>query len=386
MSEPWLQAELQAEPPAKRPVYVCLDASDGDIERRILGHSCEVRMLNATCAAELRSEDLDAADVVAVWHTIEVDDALLGRLPRCKLIVRMGVGYDNVDVRSAGARGIPVCNVPDYGTEEVADSALALILGLFRGSLEGCAAGARDDEIRGADAIARAVPYVRRVRGATLGLVGLGRIGAAVAVRAKAFGLDVSFFDPHVADGYDKALGIRRAPTLEALLERSDCVSVHCNCAARGARQTLAAPEKYLDAAAFDRLPRGALFVNTARGELVDEAALADALASGRVAAAALDVHAAEPFRERTSPLGAVKNCFHCPHSAWYSPESRIEMREKGATAARAVVDRVAEIRAAAVFSGPACFGDFHPPPTRNVVNADHLSSVENRERLFFGM
>ena len=67
MSEPWLQAELQAEPPAKRPVYVCLDASDGDIERRILGHSCEVRMLNATCAAELRSEDLDAADVVAPW-------------------------------------------------------------------------------------------------------------------------------------------------------------------------------------------------------------------------------------------------------------------------------------------------------------------------------
>ena len=102
-------------------------------------------------------------------------------------------------------------NIPDYGTEEVADSALSLILGLFRGSLAGADRLSRPGErFHGPDAISAAVPYVRRVRGATLGLLGLGRIGSAVALRAKACGFEVHFYDPHVADGYDKALGITR--------------------------------------------------------------------------------------------------------------------------------------------------------------------------------
>lgn len=339
-------------------VYVCLDASDGSVEREVLAAcGCDVRMLGATSAAQLRDGDLEAADVVAVWHTIEVDAALLRRLKRCRLVVRMGVGYDNVDVAAAGALGIAVANIPDYGTEEVADSALALLLGLFRGTLEGAALGARDVEVRGADGIAAAVPYVRRVRGATLGLLGLGRIGSAVAARAKACGFDVVFYDPHVADGYDKALGVRRADSLGALLAQSQGLSVHCNCAPRGAPPgavAASAPERYLDAAALALLPRGALVVNTARGELVDEAALAAALRDGRVGAAALDVHAAEPYRAAASPLGAAPNCFHAPHSAWYSPESRREMREKGAAAALREIARAG--------------------PPRNVVNSRWLA------------
>ena len=165
---------------AALPLYICLDATDGAVESQVLAGAARVKMLGATSATELvanAADDLAEATAIAVWHTIRVDDALLQRFTKCRAIVRMGVGYDNVDIAAAGRLGISVCNIPDYGTEEVADSAIALTLGLFRGAL----AGARllttpGLEVRGADAIAAAVPYVRRVRGSTLGLVGLGRV------------------------------------------------------------------------------------------------------------------------------------------------------------------------------------------------------------------
>ena len=106
------------------PVYICLDATDGDVKREVLSTACEVRMLGAKCVSDLNDSDLEAADVVAVWHTIWLDEALLGRLKRCRAIIRMGVGYDNVDTNAAAAAGLPVCNIPDYGTEEVADTAM----------------------------------------------------------------------------------------------------------------------------------------------------------------------------------------------------------------------------------------------------------------------
>ena len=106
------------------PVYICLDATDGNVEREVLSATCEVRMLGAKCVSDLKDSDLEAADVVAVWHTICLDEALLGRLKRCRAVIRMGVGYDNVDTNAAAAAGLPVCNIPDYGTEEVADTAM----------------------------------------------------------------------------------------------------------------------------------------------------------------------------------------------------------------------------------------------------------------------
>lgn len=349
---------------APLPLYVCLDADDGEVERAVLEGAARVKMLGATKQADLRDDDLAEAAVVAVWHTIRVDEALLERMPRARAIVRMGVGYDNIAVAAAGRLGIPVCNVPDYGTEEVADSAIALTLGLFRGSLAGARLLHAGEAVRGADAIAAAVPYVKRVRGATLGLVGLGRIGAATAVRAKACGFNVLFFDPYREDGADKALGVERAPSLEALLRASDCVSLHCNCVSGGVvagPATRAAPEKMVDAAAFAAMREGALFVNTARGELVDEAALDAALRSGRVAAAALDVHWDEPYARGAGPLGSSPNLYCCPHQAWYSPESRAEMRRKGAEAARRAIEGA--------------------EPLRNVVNAAHLDDEGRRRR-----
>ena len=256
---------------ADMPLYICLDATEDDIERSVLNGAARVKMLGARSASELSDDVLEEASVCAVWHTIHVDETLLRRLKRCRAIIRMGVGYDNVDISAAGRLGIRVCNIPDYGTEEVADSAICLTLGLFRGAL----AGARllnepGVTVRGADAIAAAVPYVKRVRDSVLGLVGLGRIGTAVARRATACGFTVIFFDPYVPDGADKAIGIRRAESLEALLAESDCISLHCNCASAdvtGRAAARAMPARSINAAAFACMRPGCFLVNTARGE-----------------------------------------------------------------------------------------------------------------------
>lgn len=251
--------------------YVCLDASDDTVESSVLRDVATVHMLGADSTTEITSlAKLGNADVVAVWHTVVLDERALACMPQCRAIVRMGVGFDNVDVAAAGRLGIPVANIPDYGTEEVADSALALILGLFRGTLAGIERTSRGEEIRGADAIAAAVPYIRRVRGSVLGLVGLGRIGMAVAVRAKACGFEVHFFDPYVADGFDKAVGITRQTSLDALLAVSACISLHCNPVAGGDDPVASrsAPRGYIDAARLAQMARGAFLVNTARGEL----------------------------------------------------------------------------------------------------------------------
>ncbi|KOO52925.1 c-terminal binding protein [Chrysochromulina tobinii] len=354
-----------------KPLYVCLDAHDDAIENEVLSEVARVKMLGAKSASELSDSDLSEASVVAVWHTIWIDQLLLARLPRCVAIVRMGVGYDNVDIAAAGRLGISVCNIPDYGTEEVADSAIALTLGLFRGALAGTRLLHEYAEVRGADAIAAAVPYVRRVRGSVLGLIGLGRIGTAVALRAKACGFDVVFFDPYREDGSDKAIGIRRATTMAELLRVSDCVSLHANVVSAGvsAEESHAAPQKMLNADAFRQMKRGALLVNTARGEIIDEVALCEALKSGQVGAAALDVHWDEPWKRDEGPLSEAPNLFCCPHQAWFSPESRAEMRRKGAQAAHR-----------------ALFAEFETTQLRhllrNVVNASLLDEQQMRERL----
>jgi phosphoglycerate dehydrogenase-like enzyme len=122
-----------------------------------------------------------------------------------------------------------VCNIPDYGTEEVADHAMSLILSIYRKTHVLASRVDAGESIQGPDGIASAAGGVIRIRGQVLGIVGLGRIGMATVVRAKAFGFDVVFYDPFVADGYDKSLGIRRADTLKELLEQSQCVSLHCN-------------------------------------------------------------------------------------------------------------------------------------------------------------
>ena len=303
-------------------------------ERRVLGDRAVVTALDAHSEEDLwgRVED---ADALIVYHNMSIGRATLDRLERCRLIVRGGVGVDNVDHAYARTRGIAVANVPDYGSEEVADSAIGMMLSLTRG-ISLLASRLHADE-RAEWSPSHAKPLYR-LRGRRFGIVGLGRIGTATALRAKAFGLDVLFFDPYKLDGYDKALGIRRVETLGELLEQSHVLSLHC---------PLTPETRHLiDAVAIDRMPMGSYLVNTARGAVVDTAALPAAITSGRLAGAAIDVLPQEPplddplvraWRDPDHPVHhrVILN----PHAAFYCEEGLMDSRVKSAEACRRLAE-----------------------------------------------
>jgi phosphoglycerate dehydrogenase-like enzyme len=236
--------------------------------------------------------------------------------------VRAGVGYDNVDVQAAGQRGIVVCNVPDYGTEEVADHALMLLLALARRLLPA------DHAIRAGNWDVTTVFGTPRLRGRTLGLLGCGRIGTAMALRGKALGMHVVFYDPYKPDGLDKALGIERVHRLEDFWPRAEFLSLHC--------PLTRATHHILNAATLARLPAGGYVINTARGPCVDVPALCDALDCGQVGYAALDVVEREPLDDER--LRRHPRVLLTPHTAFYSVEGFREMRRKGAEEARRLV------------------------------------------------
>lgn len=182
-------------------------------ERRILDGAAEVSALNALTESDLDGR-IEDADAIMIYHYLRLDGERIRRLRNCRIIVRPGVGYDNIDIVAARECGIPVCNVPDYGTEEVADSALGLALTLARG------AHFLNSRLRrglGDWTVEQATP-IHRLRGRIFGIVGCGRIGTAAALRAKAFGLRVVIYDPYLPDGIEKALGVERVDRLETLL------------------------------------------------------------------------------------------------------------------------------------------------------------------------
>jgi D-3-phosphoglycerate dehydrogenase/C-terminal binding protein len=244
------------------------------------------------------------------------------------------VGFDNVDHAFARSIGIPVGNVPDYGSEEVADTALAMALSLARGVHY---LNSRLKVKEGPWAYLQVVPLAR-LRGSVFGVVGLGRIGTAAAVRAKALGMDVIFYDPYKPDGYDKALGIRRVETLEELLARSLVVSVHCPLNEE--------TRHMIDAQALAQMPKGSYLVNTARGAILDTKAVPEALASGHLAGAGIDVYENEPPPPDDPLLVAWRDPQHpahhrlilTPHAAFYSESGLLDMRLKAAEACRRAV------------------------------------------------
>jgi C-terminal binding protein len=302
-------------------------------ERRILGDLAEVVALDARHEEELAGR-IEDADAVMMYHFLSVGAETIARLRQCKLIVRCGVGFDNVDRAAARARGIPVANVPDYGTEDVADSALGMALTLSRGIhfLNG-----RLQRGAGAWSYTQAQP-LPRLRGRTFAILGCGRIGTAAALRAKAFGFDVLFYDPYAPDGYEKALGVRRAGSLEEALEPAYIVSAHCPLSAE--------THHLLNARTIARMPRGGLLINTSRGGVVDVLAVLDALGSGHLAGAAIDVLETEPPAEEHPLLMAWRDPAHPahhrlilnPHAAFYSEEGLMDMRTKGSENVRRVL------------------------------------------------
>lgn len=314
--------------PDKLPKVVITDliTEPLDYERSVLDGHAEVDALDAMSEEALvgRIED---ADVVMVYHYFKFTRASIERLGNCKAIIRPGVGYDGIDCEAAREKGIPVCNVPDYGTEEVADSAIGMALSLARGTHF---LNSRLKRGVGEWNVDQAAP-ISRLRGRVFGIVGCGRIGTAAALRAKAFGFAVLFYDPFLPDGVDKALGIRRVDSLAELLRQSFLVSVHCPL--NGETRDMIGPEE------IAKMPAGSFLVNTARGGIVDTAAVVSALESGHLAGAGIDVLEKEPPPEDSVVLTAWRNPDHPahdrlllnPHTAFYCEEGCEEFRIKGA-------------------------------------------------------
>ncbi len=322
---------------AKRAKVVVLDFLSDDLEpeREVLGDIADVSALNATTEHEILGQ-VEDADALMLYHGLSLTKDTIERLENCKLIVRCGVGVDNVDHVLARARGIPVANVPDYGTEEVADTAIGMMLALLRG-------------IHLYNSILQAGPSLwshthavplRRLRGSTFAVIGLGRIGTAAALRAKALGMDVAYYDPYVPDGKDKSIGgLRRLEDLDEMISEAYVVSLHC----------CLSDETYhiMDADRIGRMPEGSALINTARGALVNTSAIPDAIASGRLAGAGIDVLEAEPPPNDDPLITAWRDPHHParhrvivnPHSAFYSEAGLLDIRVKASQACRRAIE-----------------------------------------------
>jgi phosphoglycerate dehydrogenase-like enzyme len=309
---------------------------DDSVERRIYGP--DVRIIfpaQSESLADLPDADCaEAEGLMILRYKVTARD--LERFPKLRAVCRMGVGYDNLDRVAAASRQIMVLNVPDYGTTEVADHAIALALSLRRGLL-------LHHELQRADPPARwryvDDPLVRRASVQTFGIVGMGRIATAVALRAKALNFRVVFFDPYVPNGTELGLGIERAPTLGALLAQTDTLSVHVPLT-RETRGLIGEKELAL-------LPKGAVVVNTARGPIIDIDALANALRSGHLAGVGLDVVPVEPPVEPVPELmrayraredWTLGRLIITPHAAFYTPQAWDDIRSKSAETMRAAL------------------------------------------------
>jgi D-3-phosphoglycerate dehydrogenase len=271
-------------------LVVVADPIDKDALARLKGGPC--RVIDASGDPASLPTQLADAWAIIVRSRTKVTSDLLARAPHLELVARAGVGVDNVDMAAAGKRGIRVVNAPFAATQSVAELTMALFLMLVRGLASPIAATKAGEWKRGT--------HGHELAGKTVGFVGYGRIAREVACRLIPFGAKAIAFDPFVP----KAVDSTELVSLPTLLERADIVSVHAALTPEN--------QHLLDAAAFARMKPGAFLVNVARGALVDEAALISALASGRLAGAALDVFEVEPPMNRE--LLANPNVIPTPH------------------------------------------------------------------------
>jgi len=297
-----------------------------EIEREVLGSAGEYTWFKS--AEEVPDAAWRSADAVQTYRNSKQVNAaaMAGKLENCRIIVRGGVGFDNLDLEELGAKGIAVCNVPDYGTTEVADHAMALFLALRRGIIT-FNDGLRSDPATGWRY--DAAPCLERLRGRRFGIVGLGRIGTATARRAKAFDMEVLFYDPHLPEGVELATGYARMESAEELFEAADAVSLHTPLTEE--------TDRMVNADLLSRMRKGAVLVNTSRGPVVDVDAVYGALKDGPLGGAALDVLPVEPA-DANHPLVAAHvarepwlegRLILSPHAAFYSVEGNADLRRK---------------------------------------------------------
>lgn len=281
-----------------------------------------------------------SSDVLAPTIGDHLDKAFFSAAgPRLKLIANFGAGVDHIDIAEANRRGVTVTNTPSVLAEDAADMAMALILAVPRRLVEGVRA-LEDGAFKG---WSPTWMLGRRVRGKKLGIIGLGRVGEAIARRARAFGLSIHYhnrrpINPHIEEELEATFW----PDLDAMLARMDIVSINCP----STPQT----RHLLSRARLALMPPHAYVVNISRGELIDEEALADAIAGGRLAGAGLDVFEKEP--RPSDRLLAAPNVVLLPHMASATIESRIEMGER-------------------VIINIKMFADGHKPPDRIILGLE---------------
>jgi len=304
--------------PARIPRVVFFDPIPGawsyELERSVLDPAGVELLIPADPAEADRL--IEEADVVIATSVARLDAERIARLRRCAGILCYSIGMNQVDHAAAAARGIPVTNVPGYCSDEVADHGMALLLALWRSVVpivdlveaHGWAAIRRSAHVDG----------IRRIRGKTLGIVGAGRIGTRVGERARAFGLRTIAADPFVEPRPELPI-----VPLEELLERADALIL---CAALTPQSRHLLNERTL----LHARP-GMLLVNVARGGLIDERALAAAMADGRIAWAALDVRDPEPPDPATDPLAGSPNLVQTPHVAASSREAVVDLHLQAA-------------------------------------------------------
>jgi D-3-phosphoglycerate dehydrogenase len=270
----------------------------------------------ANCASEAEVIDqAKNAEIILVSWSRHVTPAVMEALPRLRLIARWGVGYDMIDAEAATARGIAVVNTPTYCGDEVAEHTIALLFA--------CARRVAWSHERMREGLYQAPPFlVRRLSGRTLGIIGCGRIGSKVARRATALGLNVITYDKHRPDVELRAIGVE-PKSFDEVLATSDYLTLHV--------PLDASTRRMIDATALAAMRPDTMLINTSRGGVIDQAALIDALSSGRLAAAGLDVYEHEPLAA-DSPLRSLEHVTLTPHVAAWSEDSvdllRVEMCE----------------------------------------------------------
>ncbi|MDP9494615.1 MAG: C-terminal binding protein [Actinomycetota bacterium] len=281
-----------------------------DLERELLaGIDAELLVAQGPMEQVLQM----AGDADAILNTyLPWDGPAIAQLAKCKIIARYGIGYDNVDLEAAAARGIVVTNVPDYSVEEVATHALALILGLTR------KLNAADQKVRNGGWGLDGLRPIRRLSTMTVGLVGYGRIGRRIAAPLQALGAGIIVYDPYLSPADD----LPPLVSLEELLSSADLVSLHLPLT----------PETrgMIDESALAGMKPGSILVNTSRGPLVELEAVVKALESGHLAGAGLDVFDTEPLDP--ARIEGVPNLVATPHMAYYSEEALQESQRKATT------------------------------------------------------
>lgn len=295
---------------------------DLSVEEAIL-REAGIEVVARQCRSETELIELCGNADAVITQFARVNRSVVSAMAKARAIVRYGIGVDNVDLDAARERGIPVCNVPDYCVDEVADQTLAFILASTR-QVVPHARALRE----GQWGLATALSDIKALRDLTVSVVGFGRIGREVTRRLRAFKCAVLVFDPMVAPDVIEGEGAR-AVGFDAALAGADVLTLHCP----------STPEtrRMMNRETFAKLQRGAIFINVGRGDLADSDALTEALRSGRLSAAALDVFDPEPI-PKEHPIRSMPNVILAPHIASCSVPAVKKLRESAAHLARAAV------------------------------------------------